>query len=152
MNATEKRNYRRFSVKLKAQDRKILRAMQSKGVESVRTLKRAMVLLRMDEGLSPNKAAAAIGVTPETARMWGWRYVKEGLDAALFDRLRPGNPPLLNNKQATHIIAIACSPPPDGVAFWSTAMLAEEAIKRKIVKSISRETVRVLLKNHDLKP
>src|SRR5512135_1295468 len=111
-----------------------------------------MVLLRMDEGLYPNKAAAAIGVTPETARMWGWRYVKEGLDAALFDRLRPGNPPLLNNKQATHIIAIACSPPPDGVAFWSTAMLAEEAIKRKIVKSISRETVRVLLKNHDLKP
>lgn len=122
------------------------------GVESVRVLKRAQVLLRMDEGLSPNQAAAGVGVTPETARKIGWRYVQNGLDDALYERPRPGNPPLLDNKQSAYIIAIACTAPPEGAAYWTTALLAEEAVKRKIVSSISSETIRVLLKNHDLKP
>ena len=44
------------------------------------------------------------------------------------------------------------SPPPEGRARWTVRLLAEEAVKRKLVPGVGRETVRILLENHDLKP
>lgn len=147
-----KRTNRRCIVRLRAKDRDALQAMLSGGAESVRVIKRGMVLLKMGQGLSSNQAAAAVGVTPETARKIGWRYVEGDLDSALFDRPRPGNPPLLTPRQKKQLIAIACSEPPEGRARWSTALLATELMDRDIVPYISKETVRVYLSQSDLKP
>ena len=47
---------------------------------------------------------------------------------------------------------MVCSRPPDGAARWTVRLIAEVAIKRKLVPKIGRETVRVLLNSHDLKP
>jgi len=126
--------------------------MQRGGVESVRVLKRARALELMNEGKSPNQAGAAVGVSPETARRIGWRYIDAGLEDALYEKPRPGNDKLLNKKQETKLIAIACSEPPEGYARWSTALLAEELIRQDVIDKISRETVRVILNSHDLKP
>lgn len=112
-----------------------------------------MALLKMDGGVSPNQAAAALDVSPEFARQIGWRYMEGGLENALSERPRPGNPPMLTPAQKKKLIAIACSSPPEGKARWSTAMLAAELMKRKIVGGyISKETVRVYLHTADLKP
>jgi hypothetical protein len=46
---------------------------------------------------------------------------------------------------------MVCSPP-EGQARWSVRLIATEAVKRKLVSAVSRETIRLLLQNHDLKP
>lgn len=148
----EKRKNRRLTMKLKPKDRLALKKLLAGGIEAVRVVKRARVLQLLDEGLSANQAAAGVGVTPETARKIGWRYREHGLEVALREMPRPGNPRLLKPRQETRIIAIACSQPPDGFAVWSTALLAEEAIRQGIVPSVSRETIRMVLKRHGLKP
>jgi len=67
-----------------------------------------------------------------------------GLERALYERPRPG--------KRQRIIALACSQPPEGRARWTVRLLAEESVKRKLVPGIGRETIRVLLESHDLKP
>lgn len=41
---------------------------------------------------------------------------------------------------------------PEGRACWTVRLVAEEAVKRKLVPKVGRETVRLLLLHHDLKP
>jgi hypothetical protein len=80
------------------------------------------------------------------------RYEDEGLDSALYEKPRPGKPPALDVNQSQRIIAMVCGPPPEGLARWSVRLIAEQAVKRKLVPAVGRETIRVLLQNHDLKP
>src|SRR3954451_12626025 len=47
---------------------------------------------------------------------------------------------------------MVCSDQPEGRARWTVRLVAEEAVKRKLVPKVGRETVRVLLESHDLKP
>ena len=39
-----------------------------------------------------------------------------------------------------------------GRARWTVRLLAEEAVKRKLVPRVGRETVQIFLESHDLKP
>jgi hypothetical protein len=50
------------------------------------------------------------------------------------------------------VVALACSSPPEGFACWSIRLLAEETVRRNIVPSVGRETIRMLLQSHGLKP
>jgi hypothetical protein len=52
------RSYRRLHVRLSKGDREKLNAMLSGGVQAVRTVLRALVLCRLDEGRSAAEAAA----------------------------------------------------------------------------------------------
>jgi putative transposase len=45
-----------------------------------------------------------------------------------------------------------CSRAPEGRARWSVRLIAEEAVKRKLAPKVGRETIRILLQSHDLKP
>src|ERR1035437_10110124 len=65
---------------------------------------------------------------------------------------RPGKSQALDPEQRQRIIAVACSPPPEGRARWTVRLLTEEAIRRRLVPRVGRETIRVLLESHDLKP
>ena len=49
-------------------------------------------------------------------------------------------------------IAMVCSDPPEGCARWTVRLVAEEAVKRRLIPRAGRETIRVLLLHHDLKP
>src|ERR1700691_945563 len=78
-------------------------------------------------------------------------------DTISFPRLeiggaRPGKEARLDAQQRQRIVALVCSPPPEGRARWTVRLLAEEAVKRKLVPGVGRETVRILLESHDLKP
>jgi hypothetical protein len=54
--------------------------------------------------------------------------------------------------QRQRIIAMVCSRAPEGRARWSVRLIAEEAVKRKLAPKVGRETIRILLQSHDLKP
>jgi putative transposase len=59
---------------------------------------------------------------------------------------------LTMTEQSQRIIAMVCGSPPEGRAQWSVRLIAAEAVKRKLVPRMGRETIRVLLESHDLKP
>ena len=64
----------------------------------------------------------------------------------------PGQPRLLDESDEAKIVALACSDPPPGRSRWTVALLAKEAVRRGYVPKIGRETVRITLKHHGLKP
>src|SRR5260370_33185518 len=74
------------------------------------------------------------------------------MEGALVDAARTGKTRALDQKQQQRIIAVVCSPPPEGRARWTVRLLTEEVIKRKLGPHVGRETIRVLLESHDLKP
>ena len=58
----------------------------------------------------------------------------------------------LDTGQSQRIIAMVCGTPPEGQARWSVRLIAREAVKRKLAPQVGRETIRILLQSHDLKP
>ena len=70
----------------------------------------------------------------------------------MYERPRPGKTALLDAPEWKRIVALVCGPPPTGRARWTVRLLTEEVVKRKLVPRVGRETIRVLLESHDLKP
>ena len=65
---------------------------------------------------------------------------------------RPGKQRALDAGQSQRIIAMVCGSAPEGRARWSVRLIAEEAVKRKLAQQVGRETIRILLQTHELKP
>lgn len=146
------RAYRRVRVRLKKGEREKLGEVLSGGVQPVRTILRALALSHLHAGKSTTEVAAMVRLTAKAVRQIGRRYENAGLDAALYDKPRPGAAPALDDSQRQRIIAMVCSDPPAGRARWTVRLVAEEAVKRKLVPPVGRETIRILLLHHDLKP
>jgi putative transposase len=141
-----------FQVQLSKRERQELRRLLSSGLQPVRTVLRALALRQLADGLAIRKVAANVELTPKTVWLTSQRYQQGGLERALYERPRPGKALLLDGQQRQRIVALVCSPPPQGRARWTVRLLAEEAVKRKLVPHVGRETIRVLLESHDLKP
>jgi len=146
------RIYRRLRVRLRKHDREFLDTMLSSGRQAVRVVLRGLALCQLHDGKAVSEVAAQVQLTPKAVREIGRRYEESGLDRALYDKLRPGAPALLAESQRQRIIAMVCSDPPPGRARWSVRLIAEEVVKRKLAPKVGRETIRVLLLDHDLKP
>ena len=71
--------------------------------------------------------------------------ITEVVEEVLADEPRPGTPPTFTPEQVVRIVALACEDPREDsgrpITHWTTAELADEAIKRGIVKSISARSV-----------
>ena len=115
---------------------------------------RALALLRFADKVSADEISKAIPVTPQALRRLCYRYQQGGggLSAALYEKPRPGAAEKLDANQKQRIIAMVCSDPPAGRARWTVRLVAEEAVKRKLVPQVGRKTIRILLLSHDLKP
>ena len=133
-------------------DQQALDAVLSSGVQRVRVVLRALALRHLADGASGAEAAQRVRLTPKAVRAIARRYRQGGLDRALYDKARPGKKALLDASSQQRIVAMVCGQPPAGRARWNVRLIAEEAVKRKLVPRLGRETVRVLLQNHDLKP
>jgi len=142
----------RSGVRLCKQDRQELRRLLGSGLQPVRTVLRALALRQLAEGHSIREVATNVGLTPKTVWLTSQRYQQAGLERALYERPRPGKALLLDAQQRQRIVALVCGPPPEGRARWTVRLLTEEAVKRKLVPRVGRETIRVLLESHDLKP
>lgn len=146
------RSYRRLSVRLSKRDREELRQLLRRGLQPVRTTLRALALLQLDAGQTASQVGTNLQLTDKAVREIGRRYEDEGLERALYDKQRPGPVPVLEASQKQRIIAMVCSDPPAGRARWTVRLIAEEAVKRKLLPRVGRETIRILLQSHELKP
>jgi len=139
-------------VVLSASELSQINQIISKGRHSVRVIKRAQILLGIHNKYSVFLVASIVITTQKTVYNTLQAYNEGGLENALYDLPRPGQPPALNQKQDAHIVALACSAPPNGRVRWTVSLLAEFSKKAKIVMTIGKETIRKVLKNHALKP
>ena len=139
-------------IKVSAKDQKTLHKLVSGGVQQVRVVLRALALLQLAKGMSAPRIGSMIPLTPQAIRKVGHRYQAGGLERALYEKQRPGATEVLDDSQKQRLIAMVCSSPPEGRARWTVRLVAEEAVKRKLVPRVGRETIRILLLSHDLKP
>jgi transposase len=146
------RTYRRLHIRLSKRDREKVDNLLGGGIQPVRVVLRALALRQLHHGKTTSEVAANVRLTPKAIRQIGRRYEDEGLDRALYDRQHPGAAPLLDDSERQRIIAMVCSDPPEGRARWTVRLVAEEAVKRKLVPHVGRESIRILLLHHDLKP
>ena len=141
-----------LTIEVTQKDQKELATLLSGGVQQVRVVLRAMALLQLAKGASAPQISSVVPLTPQAIRKVGHRYREGGLDVALYEKQRPGAAAVLDDSQKQRIIAMVCSDPPEGRARWTVRLVTQEAVKRKLVPRVGRETVRVLLLAHDLKP
>jgi hypothetical protein len=150
---------KKYRVTLEAEEREELRRLLSGGKGEVRVLKHAQILLKADEsaggpGWDDVRIAEAIGVGSATVQRVRERFVQEGFAAAL--RLyRKGSrlyKTKLDGKQEAHLIALACSAPPEGRGRWTLRLLADKMVALSYVDDVSYETVRQTLKKTSLSP
>jgi transposase len=143
---------RPIEVQVSSEDQKELRQLLRAGIQPVRVILRALALEQLSLGLTAPAVGRIVHLTPQAVRRIGHRYKRGGLESALFERQGRGAKPLLEESEKQRIIAMVCGPPPEGNARWTVRLVTEQAVKRKLVPQVGRETVRILLLSHDLKP
>ena len=141
-----------LSIDVTPKDQKELGKLLTGGVQQVRVVLRALALLQLAKGVAAPRIAGVVPLTAQAVRNVGRRYQQGGLDRALYEKQRPGAAEVLDDSQKQRLIAMVCSSPPEGRARWTVRLVAEEAVKRKLVPRVGRETIRILLLSHDLKP
>ncbi len=133
-------------IKLSAQDKRFLAGFRSKGQHSARETTRAHILSALEAGVSTVPIQKVLGVS----RMVIWRtqsaYREKGLDYALYDAARPGQPAKYGTDQEAEVVALACSQPPEGAARWTIRLLTIAAGHRPKLSGVNRETIRQILK------
>ena len=137
-------------LKLKPKEIRFLKQFTGKGKRSARALKRANILLLLDKVETGDSIADKLNVHRDTVYNVKRRYLKEGLDVALSEKQRPGQPIKYDKKKEAGIIAYACTSPPEGRSRWSIRLLTEELSKKKEFKTVKREAIRLILKKHKL--
>lgn len=134
-----------YVVDLTDQEREQLLEVTRRGRSSARKIKRAHILLKAAEDINDEQIAQVVDTSPSTVLRTRKRFVDEGLDA-LNERPRSGQPRKLDGKQEAHVIAVACSEPPEGHTHWTLRLLAGKVVELGFAESISPETVRKTLK------
>ena len=137
-------------VVLSVSDRAELETMVRSGSWSARRLTRARLLLLADrsQGLhrTDQQIAEALFICSDTVKEIRRRYVQGGLEQALRDKPRPGRVPKITGDVEAHLIALACSEPPEGVGQWTLRLLADQLVELQILPSISHVAVHNVLK------
>lgn len=136
----------KYIVGLTDEEREELNLLIRRGTAPARRITRARALLKADEGWTDGVIAAALSIGVSTVWRTRKRCVEEGVDSALRDRPRPGQRPKLDGKQEAHLIAVACSKPPEGHARWTLRLLAGKVVELQFAEAYSHEAVRKLLK------
>jgi len=133
-------------IKLKKEERKFLQEFLKRGTQKVRTIARANVLLLLDEGWEINIISKML--TVHRQRIWRIkkRFLEEGLNSALDEKPRSGQPIKYTKKHEAEIIAQACTKAPKGRKKWTIRLLTKELKKKKGFRKINRESIRLVLK------
>ena len=143
---------KRHTVRLSEGERARLHTLIGQGTGPARALTHARILLKANQGQAgPGWTDAAIGaaleVNPATVARVRMKYVAAGLDAAVYRK-----PPAreyrrrLDGEQEAHLIALACSAPPEGRKRWTLRLLAGRLAELEVIEPVSYETVRQALK------
>ncbi len=144
-------------VSLSGAQRDRLDALNRTGRSHARAIRHARTLLLADASddgpaWDDERIAAALGQSPATVARTRKRFVAEGLEQAVRVRKTgPGRPPKIDGAAEAHLIALACSEPPEGRAVWTVRLLTDRYVALGVEEGwldgpVSHETVRQTMK------
>lgn len=135
-------------VTLSSEQREHLSGLTRSGNAPARVQTRARILLLADR--SPGNPAgrqtypqisAALQVCAPTISATCRRFVLDGMEAALYEKPRPGQTPKITGEVEAQLVLLACSDPPEGFARWTMQMLADKLVELRLVTSITDSAV-----------
>ncbi|WP_430540942.1 helix-turn-helix domain-containing protein [Roseofilum casamattae] len=149
---------KRYIVSLTEEEWQELEKLTKTGKAAARKINHARILLKADinqsgGGWKDSEIASALDVSIRTIERVRKRWMEEGLEKAINPRPHPESKlKKIDGETEAHLIALACSPAPEGYSSWSLRLLAERMVLLGYTPSISHETVRKTLKKTKLNP
>lgn len=137
---------KREPVRLTTKEVDFLESFKSSARMSRREYDRINILLLLNKGKKDSEIVDFLGVERTTVWRVRKRYLSEGLQSALEEKERSGQPRKYGPKEEAEVIALACSSAPEGRSRWSLELLTEKLRERKGLGNINRETIRLILK------
>lgn len=155
-------------IELSERARAVLEQMVRRQKTPQRLVRRARMLLEASINNNNEQVAYELDSNRNTVRYWRQRWLEaapaleaaeakgddkglaELIEKTLADEPRAGAPATFTVEQIVEIVALACETPSDSgrpVSHWTPSELADEAIKRGIVDSISPRSVGRFLKS-----
>ena len=144
----------KYAVRLATEQREELQHLIRVGKSSPRVTARARILLQSDDGWAAPQVAEALAVALGTVYRIKQRFTQEGLAGSLWDRRQANRHRKLDDRGEAHpvsstgqaLIALACSPAPEGHEHWTLRLLAGKVVELGLACSMSHEGVRRRLK------
>ena len=150
---------KKYVVKLSDEERERLEAMVRAGKGSAQILTRARILLKADvsetgEGWSDSAISAALDTSVNNVARTRQQLVEEGFEATLNRKYNRNSarPRIFDGAAEAKLIALACSPAPEGFARWTLRLLEEKVVELNIVEKASDNTIGRTLKKTLLNP
>jgi len=150
----------KYTVKLTKEEREDLSSMTKTGKYAASKILHARVLLASDEDdhINPEliktdkEVAQLLDINESTVKRVRKRLVEEGLEAALLrkEHSRRRHSKILGEEEA-HLIALCCSPPPEGRSKWTLKLLSDQLVRLEVVESVSPSTIGRVLKKKRIK-
>ena len=146
----------KYIIELSDRERIELLDIITKGTSCARKILRANILLasdkRSDKYMTIAEIAEAYHTTPTTVQTVRTSYCEKGLEATINRKKRetPPVPAKVTGEIEAHIIALACSDPPEGYSKWTLRLLADKSVELGYISSISHVTVSNVLKKTNI--
>ena len=144
---------KKYVVRLSAQEREQLETVVRAGKTSAQIVTRARILLKADaseggQGWSDSAIAAALDTSVNNVARTRQQLVEEGFEATLKRKYNPNSarPRIFDGETEAKLIALACSPAPEGFARRSLRLLEEKVVELSIVDRASDNTIGRTLK------
>jgi hypothetical protein len=144
---------KKYVVNLSAEERERLEILLHAGNSPAQLLTRARILLKADvseagEGWSDSAISAALDTSINNIARTRQQLVEEGFEATLKRKYNPNSarPRIFDGAAEAKLIALTCSPAPEGFARWSLRLLEEKVVELNIVEKASDNTIGRTLK------
>jgi hypothetical protein len=144
---------KKYVVKLSAEERGRLEALVRSGKSSAQMLTRARILLKADtseagDGWSDSAISTALDTSINNVARTRQQLVEEGFESTLKRKYNPNSmrPRIFDGAAEAKLIALTCSPAPEGFARWSLRLLEEKVVELGIVEKVSDNTIGRTLK------
>jgi len=143
---------KKYIVTLTKEEKKKLNEIINKGKHSASKRKRAQALLLSDKNYTDEMIADRVGLSCRGLEELRQRFVEDGFETTLTGKPRGHRPKALNGADEARLIALVCSPKPDGRSRWTLQLLADKwsTLAHTETKTISKDTVRRTLKKTNL--
>jgi len=143
--------YKKYHVYLSEEEKEYLKQIVKKGTGRARQIQRAHILLKADVSEGQGWTDQQIRDTFHLARNTVSKIRKRFTEVGLEETVKRKHPERayktrLDGEQEAHLVALACSEPPEGYGRWTLRLLAERMVALEYVDNVSYETVRQVLK------
>lgn len=144
---------KKIKIKLRPDEVAFLKKYKQEKGRTLRQTNRANILLLCGKNKSERDISEFLEVATDTIWRIKRKYAEGGLEKALKEESRPGQPKKYGTVHQTELTAIACSKAPEGRNRWTLELLTEK-MRRDVggCGKINKESVRLMLKKTGISP